>query len=135
MSITQLTAARTKAAPTVEMTPDLIQRVRQLEEYVSEMIELFDEIEPNISIVKNIADELKELESKTITVVNQFTQQIYLKEDEADEIIVLLNQEVQRVEDHIDAVSYTHLTLPTSDLVYTSVVAVYLKKQKKKDLE
>lgn len=103
MSITQLTAARTtKAAPTVEMKPDLIQRVRQLAEYVSGMIELFDEIEPNISIVKNIADELKELESKTITVVNQFTQQIYLKEDEADEIIVLLNQEVQRVEDHID---------------------------------
>ena len=29
-----------------------------------------------------------------------------------------------------DAVSYTHLTLPTSDLVQISVVAVQLKKNK-----
>lgn len=105
MSITQLTAGQAKSssqANAIDTTPDLIQRVRNLAAKADEMILKFAEVEPNITIVKNIADELKELESKTITVVNQFTEQIYLKEDEADRIIVQLNQEVQRVEDHID---------------------------------
>ena len=37
--------------------------------------------------------------------------------------------------DQIVAVSYTHLTLPTSDLVQISVVAVSLKKKKKEKQE
>ena len=35
----------------------------------------------------------------------------------------------------VQAVSYTHLTLPTSDLVEISVVAGYLKKKEKKEKE
>ena len=108
MPITQLTdgpvtrGSLRRAAGHVDMTPDLIQRVRELASKVDEMIKEFAEVEPNITIVRNISDELKDLESKSITVVNQFKEQIYLKEDEADKIIVQLNQEVQRVEDHIN---------------------------------
>ena len=37
--------------------------------------------------------------------------------------------------DEVGAVSYTHLTLPTSDLVKLSVVAVPLNKKKKRKKE
>ena len=55
-----------------------------------------------------------------------------------DEIFVAVIETMEEVyqknaddaHNHVNAVSYTHLKLPTSDLVEISVVAVSLKKKK-----
>lgn len=92
-----------KAAPnSIDVTKDLLQRLAELTAKTTEFIEKVDGIEPAMNTIYNLRDQMENLENRTITIVSQFQEQIFLKEDQADQIILDLNEEVQRVEDHID---------------------------------
>lgn len=93
----------TKATPnSIDVTKDLLQRLAELTAKTTEFIEKVDGIEPAMNTIYNLRDQMENLENRTITIVSQFQEQIFLKEDQADQIILDLNEEVQRVEDHID---------------------------------
>ena len=92
-----------KATPnSIDVTKDLLQRLAELTAKTTEFIEKVDGIEPAMNTIYNLRDQMENLENRTITIVSQFQEQIFLKEDQADQIILDLNEEVQRVEDHID---------------------------------
>lgn len=97
------THSSTKATPnSIDVTKDLLQRLAELTAKTTEFIEKVDGIEPAMNTIYNLRDQMENLENRTITIVSQFQEQIFLKEDQADQIILDLNEEVQRVEDHID---------------------------------
>ena len=86
----------------IDITKDLLQRLAELTAKTEEFIEKVDGIEPAMNTIYNLRDQMENLEKRTITIVSQFQEQIFMKEDQADQIILDLNEEVQRIEDHID---------------------------------
>ena len=94
--------ARTRQKNSIHNTKDLLQRLAELTAKTEEFIEKVDGIEPAMNTIYNLRDQLANLENRTITIVSQFQEQIFMKEDQADQIILDLNEEVQRIEDHID---------------------------------
>ena len=94
--------SRANQPNSIDITKDLLQRLAELTAKTEEFIEKVDGIEPAMNTIYNLRDQMENLENRTITIVSQFQEQIFLKEDQADQIILDLNEEVQRVEDHID---------------------------------
>lgn len=85
----------------VLQTQDLIQRFEQLVLTCNQMIDRFQDVEPNIDVIYNLRDKFEKLEQRTVSIVNQFQNEIYTKEDQADQIIIDLNVEVNRVQENI----------------------------------
>lgn len=86
----------------LDITKDLIQRIKELSGKFDEIEKSFAGIEPAMTTIYSIRDQLHNIESRTISIVNQFQEQIYGMEDKADQIIIDLNKEVTRIETHID---------------------------------
>ena len=94
--------SRANQPNSIDITKDLLQRLAELTAKTGEFIEKVDGIEPAMNTIYNLRDQMENLENRTITIVSQFQEQIFMKEDQADQIILDLNEEVQRIEDHID---------------------------------
>lgn len=82
-------------------TQDLIQRFEQLVATCNQMIDRFQDVEPNIDVIYHLRDKFESLEQRTVSIVNQFQNEIYIKEDQADQIVNDLNNEVNRVQENI----------------------------------
>lgn len=80
---------------------DLVQRFESLVLTCNQMIDRFQDVEPNIDIIYNLKDQFVELEKRTVSIVNQFQNEVYVKEDQADQIILDLNVEVNRIQENI----------------------------------
>lgn len=96
-----LAAPQAEGANSIDITEDLLQRMAKLTGKVTELATQVDEVSPAMETILQIRDQLVTLEDKTITIVNQFQEQIFNKEDQADQIILNLNEEVKRIETHI----------------------------------
>lgn len=80
---------------------DLVQRFESLVATCNQMIDRFQTVEPNIDVIYKLKDQFVELEHRTVSIVNQFQSEIFVKEDQADQIILDLNVEVNRIQENI----------------------------------
>ncbi len=80
---------------------DLVQRFENLVATCNRMIDRFQDVEPNIDVIYKLKDQFQELSDRTVSIVNQFQNEIFTKEDQADQIILDLNVEVNRVQENI----------------------------------
>lgn len=86
----------------LDITKDLIQRIKELSNKFNTIEKEFADIGPAMETIISIRDQLHNIEQRTISIVDQFQDQIFGMEDKADQIIIDLNKEVSRIETHID---------------------------------
>lgn len=86
----------------IDITKDLIQRIKELSSKFDTIEKEFADIGPAMETIISIRDQLHNIEQRTISIVDQFQDQIFGMEDKADQIIIDLNKEVTRIETHID---------------------------------
>ena len=86
----------------IDITKDLIQRIKELSNKFDTIEKEFADIGPAMETIIAIRDQLHNIEQRTISIVDQFQDQIFGMEDKADQIIIDLNKEVTRIETHID---------------------------------
>ena len=86
----------------LDITKDLIQRIKELSSKFNTIEKEFADIGPAMETIISIRDQLHNIEKRTISIVDQFQDQIFGMEDKADQIIIDLNKEVVRIETHID---------------------------------
>ena len=86
----------------LDITKDLIQRIKELSSKFNTIEKEFADIGPAMETIISIRDQLHNIEKRTISIVDQFQDQIFGMEDKADQIIIDLNKEVARIETHID---------------------------------
>jgi len=86
----------------LDITKDLIQRIKELSNKFNAIEKEFADIGPAMETIISIRDQLHNIEQRTISIVDQFQDQIFGMEDKADQIIIDLNKEVSRIETHID---------------------------------
>ena len=101
MGINSLSNNGTRAN-SLDITKDLIQRIKELSSKFNTIEKEFADIGPAMETIISIRDQLHNIEQRTISIVDQFQDQIFGMEDKADQIIIDLNKEVVRIETHID---------------------------------
>ena len=74
----------------LDITKDLIQRIKELSSKFNTIEKEFADIGPAMETIISIRDQLHNIEKRTISIVDQFQDQIFGMEDKADQIIIIL---------------------------------------------
>ena len=69
----------------IDITKDLIQRIKELSNKFDTIEKEFADIGPAMETIIAIRDQLRNIEQRTITIVDQFQDQIFGMENKADQ--------------------------------------------------